>query len=441
MCTKMYPWFYYKNHGNGHFGRMLNGALQPDQIQYRPAPLETESADSSLTSLPIGTNAGTVDLNGDGYLDYVRAQVVSSASWLVFHNNTSGTYDPESLAIFPFATPDNALLHRVDPSSVLVSSPVSVEGLFDLNGDGLMDHWLTTGLVTTTAFNDGVQFRPSPSEAIQSYIKPGNDGVSFADPLNGGPSNFIVSGYRYDSVRTLDMDGDGRGDVASSSESTSGIVFNEGGDFALSPISIGDPEALKHYIVVSNVINDPNSVAVGGQSYSWELRSDMIDLDGDGIPEGVSFGKDRSLSTHMGISHAASNPGPRLLTQINNHRGATTTVAYASLQDPIVTQSSGTHLDGQPFFADPHPTWVVKNITTTDGYAGTSAVTGYKYYSPVMTTDDRGRVGFRGFLRVETTMPTNGTNSAEMVARVYGYTADWSGRLTAEYVHPGEHPN
>ena len=43
MCHGMYPWFIYKNHGNGVFGVQTAGAPLPDQIKYQPIPLEIDT--------------------------------------------------------------------------------------------------------------------------------------------------------------------------------------------------------------------------------------------------------------------------------------------------------------------------------------------------------------------------------------------------------------
>jgi hypothetical protein len=91
MCGGMYPWFVYKNHGNGVFGIISTTGPSPlpDRIIYQPVPIETTTGDSALTSTPVSQLEGTLDVDGDGYPDTVRGNI-DQAHWNVYRNDGTG---------------------------------------------------------------------------------------------------------------------------------------------------------------------------------------------------------------------------------------------------------------------------------------------------------------------------------------------------------------
>jgi hypothetical protein len=112
MCGGMYPWFIYRNHGNGIFGviQASGDSPLPDAIIYQPMPLETSLGDSSMTSTPVGQYQGTLDLDGDYYADGVIGgwQALPS-TWKVFRNDSTGSLvSSVGTAPFVFSTAPNA---------------------------------------------------------------------------------------------------------------------------------------------------------------------------------------------------------------------------------------------------------------------------------------------------------------------------------------------
>ena len=189
---------------------------------------------------------------------------------------------------------------------------------------------------------------------------------------------------------------------------------------------------------------DPDAITYG--SFTWEVRSDMLDLDGDGIPEGVSFG-DSQVSGGINEAHIATpSLPPRLMVGINNGRGAQTSVSYASVANTNVVQRD-------PGIVMPVTEWVVASLTTVDNEPtpnATTSTTSYVYKDPVFSAE--GDVGntpgnvyvppppqrkyaFRGFEQVTATDPSR----AQAVQR-YDYSVDWSGRLKTTLVVPAEAP-
>ena len=67
---------------------------------------------------------------------------------------------------------------------------------------------------------------------------------------------------------------------------------------------------------------------------TWRVESDFMDLDGDGITEAVEKGSGGMVVR----SYSPAGRPPRLLYQISNGRGATTTALYSSMSGAAVEQ-------------------------------------------------------------------------------------------------------
>jgi RHS repeat-associated protein len=435
MCNGMYPWFIYKNHGNGVFGVQTAGAPLPDQIKYQPVPLETTAGDSSLTASVVGQTQGMFDVDGDRYIDAVYAHPSNPTLWQVFRNDHSGQFvSSVGTSPFFFAKAAGDVLNQNNFAAFDSSALVQTGGLIDLNGDGLPDHWAGSGTTANVELNNGVQFRLSNGIGeLTSAVRPGNDAAPLYTPC--GVHCFVSEGTRSDTSRILDVDGDGRLDVVQVPPGawppTATTYFNQGGQFGSAAGLLVDGFAEAHSMIVSSNIpfyssNAPNT------SHSWEVRSDLIDLDGDGIVEGVNFWNDFVNQKKMFVSRLATpTEPPRLLVGIDNHRSATTSVAYAPMSNSTVVEQ---HPElGK---AMPHTQWVVQSATTNDPLSSTISSTTYRYVNPKVGLDDKGRYGFRGFEQVETTGP-----SGAKTIRRYDYLPDWSGRLVTTLVVPAEAPS
>jgi RHS repeat-associated protein len=434
MCTGMYPWFIYKNHGNGRFGRQTVGAALPDQINYQPVPLEPTSGESSLNSTMVVETQGTFDIDGDGYVDAVYDPQPNNTppAWHVFPNDRKGQFVSSGGTAFSFPKATGDLLNQNNFASFDGMPLIQTVGMIDLNGDGLIDHWAGTGSTANVELNDGIQFRLNSfgiGELI-SAVRPGTDAVGRYTPC--GLHCFVSDGMRSDSSRILDVDGDGRPDVvqirSDLSQPLPVTFFNQGGQFGSSPGGIVSGFTVNHAIVASN--NLPGGTPGDNR---WEVRSDQIDLDGDGIDEGIDFGTQPIAGTGMSVSRIATpTQPPRLLVGIDNHRGASTAVTYASM-----TNSSVVEQHPEIGKSSPRTQWVVQNVTTTDAVstAPTTTTTGYKYINPHYSADDQGKYGLRGFEEADITQPSG----AETIQR-YDYSVDWSGRLKTTLVKPAEAP-
>jgi RHS repeat-associated protein len=453
MCGGMSPWFVYLNHGiRSRFGGFELNPLPwfgepaawgasptPDYILYQPIALETNNGDGSILSAPIGMNQGAVDVDGDGLPDGVFTQ---STHWDVYRNMSGGNgggltgqlMSASGSAPFIFGTNPNEPIQFWSYTAVN-SSPFFVttqEAMLDVNGDHMSDYWYVDGSVAQVEFSDGVT-RTQFGRSVWVHL--GTDVAAQAETHTS--LGWIAQGRRYDQGRTYDVDLDGRIDVVRSAPGNSlpptapFTYFNLGGAFG-SAQPVADVAAAQHAIVAA-----PYPPGASGDRFMWQTRSDVIDLDGDGIPDGVNCcdqGDPTCINSGTGHfphgcawSHV-STPAqpPRLLATVDNGRGAVTTVTYAPITNPSVVDQRLV-----PLKTAREMQWVVANISTVDSLAnaglGTQTTTSYHYTNPVWTKDadvDFGATAWRGFEQVTTSLPTG----AASVNR-YDYSVDWSGRL------------
>ncbi|HWU91506.1 MAG TPA: toxin TcdB middle/N-terminal domain-containing protein, partial [Kofleriaceae bacterium] len=463
-CEGLYPWFIYKNHGNGVF------ATTPI-IKYQPIPLESDQGDSALSGPGLAaTNHAVIDFDGDGVLDAIARPRGSLASapptWSVWLGDRSGGFGARRYTFFTRNPPQNAI-RGIGLSAAQWAK--SSNGLVDINGDGLLDHFRTSDdpLLghANVAINDGTSFRlfgafylfgalapfgdpigeietprgasPSLGEFGTPYstyaVKPGDDAVVTNAIVPSPPfPPVITTGETAASNRVIDVDHDGRVDVVQlggAGASKPQVYFNVGGQF-IAPGVDYPGASLDGLRRTTKMLDD-----VPGQyppTLSWELTADLIDLDGDGLPESASF----ATGALVRVERPATAAPPRLLEAIHNGRGGHTHVTYASMHDSSAVEQhpEQTWFDGRPK-ASPQTQWVVKSVTAHDDVPHLDATTSYFYKNPRHGADDEGRDSFRGFEEVTATSPSG----ARTIQR-YAYAPDWSGRLAVTLVVPAEAP-
>ncbi len=417
-CEGLYPWVIYENQG-GTF------ATTP-VIKYSPVPLESASGDSNISGPSITSIDHTIaDLDGDGILDAAQLKSGTQA-WQVWRGDGTGGFESKRYTM---------ITHTQAPQFFGIDSGTSgygyavqtAIGLGDLNGDGLSEHWdLISASSTNACWHNGTSYDLVDAGGgilqgtIDTAVKPGNDDDFDPTDWSGPPfQSRIEGGYTTALRRLADVDQDGRVDVVNLVNSPT-VHFNAGGEF-VTP-SVGYPG---NTVGVTRTVRASPPLEDG--LLPWQLWSDLIDLDGDGLAE--------SASTTGGLIryyHATNAAPPRLLVSIDNGRGAQTTVAYASMHDKTTVEQNPNveWFDGRPK-ASPNNQWVVKSLTVHDQFGGTQATTTQYYKNPRHGANDEGRYGFRGFEEVRTTTPTN----AQKIER-FDYAVDWSGRLVETRVHP-----
>ena len=313
--------------------------------------------------------------------------------------------------------------------------------MIDINGDGAQDHWLALSSTgpANVAVNLGDQHEPDGDIVLPSSpaVRPASEVWSQPTDIDGlpitvGMGQDIQYGYTKSRSRVADVDGDGRQDVIrwpSNVATVPKVHFNLGGQFASGGVdypgnAVGSQRETK--------ADDPHADT---ETRTWRLNADLMDLDGDGLPESVYFVD----GVYHRMTPASAQP-PRLLSRVENGRGLTTDITYAQMHSDAVVQAP-TELwpdTGRPKVS-PRAQWVVKSMTTTDAWPAPAlgATTSYVYKYPRYGADDEGHYGFRGFGEVVTTSPdaTGAANGKRTIQR-YGYDVDWSGRLTETLVLP-----
>jgi RHS repeat-associated protein len=451
MCGGMYPWFVYLNHGMPHVGqsRPVFGvtpqfgpaSIWPDYILYQPIALETSTGDSSISGTPIGSSQGAIDVDGDGFPDGVWGTGASSSYYWNVYRNSSVSGRGQLVArsdnsAYPFFTGNGDKIQSwTFPNPANPTQPLSREGFLDLNGDGLPDHWSGSNAPVQVEYNDGASTCCNLGSTTIN-ARPGTDGVSNIDSQTVG--GFVIEGTRQDSSRTYDVDLDGRVDLVQAGSQAwppaLSTYFNQNAGFGNSPGLVADSAGALHTIVVTDKSLFPNyagPMTTSATPFSrWEISSDMMDLDGDGIPEGIDF-RSSDLSGNPGTMYmsriAQPTSPPRLLATINNGRGAITTVTYGS--------TTNTNVVGQrPDLGKrmPQTQWVVQSLSTADSLAGTTTATSYFYYEPEYRLDPTlNNYAFRGFDYVTATLPTGASR-----VDVYDYRDDFSGRHVSTQISP-----
>ena len=227
-CEGLYPWFIYKNTGNGTFASPV--------IKYQPVQLESDFGDSSIISSVVAAQYhGVLDFDGDGVLDaIVRPNDPNGSHWFVWLGDGTGGFAPRRYT-FPTRPAPRNLISGIGAFGQPVAQ--SSEGLFDINGDGLPEHWLTSNnLNANLAVHDGTRFRlfgNSPTGELETRVKPGNDAKATVTSHSG---QLIRAGDSTATNRTVDVDHDGRIDIVQyPPDAARPIVFFNVGDQFITP--------------------------------------------------------------------------------------------------------------------------------------------------------------------------------------------------------------
>ncbi|MFN0247623.1 MAG: SpvB/TcaC N-terminal domain-containing protein, partial [Kofleriaceae bacterium] len=378
-CEGLYPWFIYKN---------VNGAFATTPIiKYQPVPLESAHGDSNFSGPSIaGQDHAIMDFDGDGFLDAIARDVNAEIEWQVWLGDGTGGFQPRS---FRFPTrPINCLdpaqdgcIDRPGDNAISGTSALwggtvgATRGTMDLDGDGLPDHWRLDDDGPTTnnvdiAVNDGARFRltgpqwpPSGEVTTPPNVRPGDDQLVYvSNPPPPVGNQQILAGDTRAKTRVTDVDNDGRPDL---------VVWSGIGD-GTTPPATPAATAKVHYNIGGNFLADgpayPGNAQGGirrratagttgtlGESLTWKLDADMMDLDGDGIEEALWF-----TPSGFYLAVPTTTQPLRLMKTISNQRGATTEITYTDMHDASVVEQSdaASWWDGRKKMS-PRTQWVV----------------------------------------------------------------------------------
>ena len=368
------------------------------------APFPLFSTAQALAGGPAGGSRNSqliIDMNGDGYLDWLRAGFrgpftpQSEKAWWLYQWDPA-TQTPSKVSYW---IPEGDPRAVLDPGSSgkAVNPGFDENSTFsatsDVNGDGLPD-WHSTSQVMfnlgAAGFGDLISLVGPQPEVLDRY--------SFT---SAGSS---TRGDHLQTIRRGDFNFDGRPDVTSWVAGQQKTYFGLGdGTYVETPGASGFYQSLYHNY--------------SGNEPGWRTYTDLVDLNGDGLGDKVNV----SYSTNNELIQWAQpdNGPPGSMTSIDNGRGLVFDVVYAPHTDTdVVTMGDGEM---------PSTHWVVETLTARNLIGGTpDSTTTYLYDTPIRTDDDFGNRGFRGFMSVSATGPT-GSKSVEG----YDYSLDWSGRMVS----------
>ncbi|MBB6324466.1 RHS repeat-associated protein [Algoriphagus iocasae] len=316
---------------------------------------------------------------------------------------------------------------------------------FDINGDGLPDKikqprneeaevYLSTGKSLLSAVDMPSQvYGLSASESFGFAL-----GASFGNSnMKQGVGKSFSLGININDARSkkerlfIDMNGDGLADqIIRSSEGDYSFKLNTGSSFidcnaclsaVASPANLPDAGVNGSYGFSANgafTVGFPlfafvKGSAGGGASYNFamnELKSALIDMDGDGLPDFVERYKD-GIKVYKNLVGTTN-----LLRKVENPLGGSFTIEYEregnkkGLKTATVKMHDGGN-DEPSFWFMPFSKWVMSAVTVHDGYDinGNGLNDGadqqryeFKYDGGIQSRRNR---QFLGFSRTETLMP------------------------------------
>src|SRR5712692_109918 len=326
----------------GYFPISTDGGFDPrGYVPYRAAPA------FELTD----PNTRLIDVDGDGIPDVLRTGTTLQV-WLNQRGN--GWFAQSANGASPLDA-----VSFTDPRIKLA----------DMTGDGLTD--------VVQVGNGRLQYWPN-----LGYGTFGQPVVMTNRPRFEDANLYGTTGF--DPARLLlgDIDGDGLADVVYIGPGSTMVWINQGGErFAASqPGAASTPTVVVPATPrVDNLtalrLADLLGCGISGVLWTYETR-----------PQGDSAYKFLDLT---------GGTKPYLLTSIDNHSGAHTTVAYASSTSYALADKAA----GTPWQTTlPFPVHVVSSVQVVDYFSGTTLTSEYDYHHGYWDGANR---EFRGFARVD----------------------------------------
>ncbi len=442
-----------------------NGTFSSPELLLLPIPLDPRQHGNGRTSQAV------LDLDGDGYEDIVRHGSNQYLVQLNQRDGTfspdipyplpiiegydydpigeQDVYGPISLApsvVRSIAVGGSVTVRATDPVGdstgtidieIDLGTESTTRGEFrDVNGDGLADYVFSRGNGARVLYNTGGDFLqellPAPAnrghlvlDATQPDALERTRRVNRVIHRSGDFPAHHWQWYTRNTLRAVDFDGDGLTDLVRLPEPRAGDAdagAEEGSSLYDYFPEIEENEPAELFINLGNrYISVGNSTALERakhglshridnelQANNWRIRTDFVDLDGDGLPEAVDGTQAR---------YDADDQPLRLLKAVHNGRGGSTQYHYR------VVTGEGV----------PSPIWVVDSVTSSSSSGAEAAdppmVTSFNYLSPVYGPDPDGDYAFRGFEQFESVLPSGASQ-----AQTSDYSQSYRGLVVREEV-------
>jgi len=282
-----------------------------------------------------GSDAGSrlADVNGDGFVDIVKANEQDAAKYVYINNATTSGWTLDSSWVFPEYFTNNV-------------SDFGVR-IVDVNGDGLVDVVYSTAIDPGTNkvyINHGHGWTLDANFSAPSYFSSdnGHDYGTVVVDVNGDGLNDVVEGYYHSTTTVRTFLNNGSGWTEASDDWDAPELFTSSFKDQGTRIVDVNGDGLPDIVRSQNYTSTPNKVYINtGNGWSldegWNLPGYMlwglvdngarlVDIDGNGVADFV-------LNGYMGGEtvnkiYIANSSQTDVLTHIINDTGSETNFAY-----------------------------------------------------------------------------------------------------------------